>query len=358
MMKDFQYWPYDEVELSMLPEGSCVYVKTPWVKATVNIPEGDALIQASDLVKKFLANTITPLDLPLVSDFFEKLSEYPLAYVLPMNRISKGSDSSPRDKHTILPGVLDQKSPVDLLRQISGTAIPSFSSYRWSGSEIDFCDLDLPPWDWDHDSALAFSTTSEKLIDPISLHSVVRRFHYIDVVAHDDGSAIFAKAANLEQAKFRHLAGILVRQNHYVTLHCQESLIPAVSLAMHATPLVKSFIDQERGHDLILDAALKSMNLVAGDIPVSNITQMLMGLLHFAPIATLLESAGFSKAAKQVNRHMEINEAGSHHNVARGFLIEMQPCEREYAIEAMHIAELVTVIMNRVTKSAWQLALK
>ena len=73
------------------------------------------------------------------------------------------------------------------------------------------------------------------------------------------------------------------------------------------------------------------------------------------PMAKLLRKGGFDKAAKQVNHHKEINDSGDHENVALGFLTNMPLCSPEYAFEAIRIAELVSLVMTGVTRSALDL---
>ena len=70
------------------------------------------------------------------------------------------------------------------------------------------------------------------------------------------------------------------------------------------------------------------------------------------PLATLLKKGGFDEAAKQINRHMEINDVGEHENMGLQFLERMAPCSPEYVREALHLAEAVSVVMNSVTLSA------
>ncbi|MDQ3233835.1 MAG: hypothetical protein M3Q07_18615, partial [Pseudobdellovibrionaceae bacterium] len=178
---------------------------------------------------------------------------------------------------------------------------------------------------------------------------------------------------------YRRMVMLLVRQNHYVTEQCQASLAPALDLAGQAKDHVAGFMAAEKGHDLILGSALKSMTDDLSSLPVCLSTRTLMKLLKFVagrnllafamviemferssyesidPLASLLAKGGFDKAASLVNRHKEINDAGGHENIAASFLEFMAPCNPDYALEAMHLAELVSVISNSVTGSVWKL---
>jgi hypothetical protein len=168
----------------------------------------------------------------------------------------------------------------------------------------------------------------------------------------------------------------MVRQNHYITQRCRASLLPAIRTAQSAKPLVEAFIREENGHDRILEIALKSLVDDPESVPVSSQSKLVMHLLSWAgqrnflgfamavdcferstyedvdPLAQLLLKGGFEKAAKQVNRHKEINDAGEHENVACGLLRPMAPVSVPYATEALRIAELVTLAVNTVAQSA------
>jgi hypothetical protein len=161
-----------------------------------------------------------------------------------------------------------------------------------------------------------------------------------------------------------------------VTEQCHDSLLPALQIAGRSRPLVEKFIKDEKGHDRILALAMQSFAENPNQIPASDQTKVLMFLLRFAarknflafamainfferssyekidPMAKLLLKGGFEKAARQINRHMEINDAGEHENIACGFLQSMAPCDTDFALEAMRIAEAISLVMNTVPQSA------
>jgi hypothetical protein len=171
----------------------------------------------------------------------------------------------------------------------------------------------------------------------------------------------------------------MVRQNHYVTQQCRAALLPAAQLAGASRTEVEAFIKAEHGHDKILGVAMQALVADPEAVPVSTQTRALMRLLRFAagrnflafamavdfferssyeetdPLAKLLGRGGFDKAARQINRHMEINDAGGHENVSFGFLEHMGPVPAAYALEALRLAELVTLVMNSVPAAALDL---
>ena len=368
MTQEFMYWPYDEVTLSTSADGKTLMIDTPWIQA--KIPNEDPYREKFEiLADKFSQQSLGGEDLPLINWFFSQLSEYPLCYILPS---SKGEGDL--DQHTTQDSKLLNLSMKELL----ATILKSSSDTTFSQTDIDNVVkyMARTEWTWDTESAFAFSANQEK-IHPESIFSVARRFHILDVLDNDQGTEVFAKISELKGDEFVKAAGKLVRQNHYVTQHCRGALLPAKQLGKKAGPMVESFMKQEDGHDLILGAAMKSFAGDPENIPATSSTKALMRLLGYAagrnflgfamavdffersnyrdvdPMAELLIKGGFDKAAKQINRHMEINDAGGHENVACKFLEFMDLTSKDYALEALRIAELTTVVMNSITSSIY-----
>ena len=69
------------------------------------------------------------------------------------------------------------------------------------------------------------------------------------------------------------------------------------------------------------------------------------------PMAQLLMHGGFHKAAEFINLHMKINDDGDHENVAQKFLAPMELCDRDYALEAIRLMEILSLVMSSMTKS-------
>jgi len=365
------YWPYDEVTLKQGDAPNKISVTCPWLTATVTVPEDDCdAVQI--LVEKSARDSLAIEDLTLVQWLFVRLSQYPLAYVLPTPK--QGQDHHElQDRDIVAAG----------LKQILKKAVEAPRSQ----SDVTAFDIEeivaaLPRTDlnWDVDSALAFSRT-QKGIHPESLFSVARRYHLIDVLESNQASKNFDEIESLDPEHFALASAMMVRQNHYVTERCQEALTPALRIAQSATDAVQEFIQEENGHDKILGVALKSVGSDYANLPASLHTRMLMQLLQFAasrnflafaiavdfferstnqdsdPMAQLLQKGGFDKAARHIDRHKDINDAGGHENIAFGFLSNMDYCDEAYAIEALKIAEAVNLVMNHVSQSAMDLFL-
>jgi len=355
----FLYWPYDEVSLTASPDGKAVVAKTPWLEATVALTDENRA-DVLRLVEKFRSESLAAEDLPLVSWFFTGLADYPLSYILPAQKTGDGLDQPALQDNSLL--ALDLQG---LLQAALGSDHDAAAIAAQLGRS----------WDWDTDAALSFAMVDGK-VHPESVFSVARRYHTLDVVTLNEGSKTFEEIEKLEGERFAQAAGLMVRQNHYVTQQCKASLLPAVQTAGRARGQVERFIKEEDGHDKILNVAMTTLAKDPAAVPVSPLTRALMQLLRYAagrnflafamvvdfferstyedkdPLARLLAKGGFDKAARQINRHMDINDAGEHEKVACGFLAPMAPVDPYYAFEALRIAEAVSLVMNAVPQSA------
>ena len=349
-------WPYDEVSVRLDPEGAKASVTAPWLNATVDVT-ADTRDQVHELVEKLERQNLAAADLALVNWFFKDLDQYPFCYTLPTRK-----ESPELDRHERAEPLLALESVASLLRSTGIENPPDVGRSEWA-------------WDWN--AAAAFA--GAEAIHPESLFSVARRFHLVDLMDTCDSKGVFEEIKGLTGDDFARAASLMVRQNHYVTQQCRESLLPALETAKSARPLVERFIRDESGHDRILSAALQSFTEDPESIPVARHTECLMHLLRFAagrnflgfamaidfferssyeetdPLAQLLTKGGFEKAAAQINRHMKINDAGGHENVARGFLAHMAPCDPLYALEALRLAEVISLFVMSVPRAALEL---
>ena len=156
-------------------------------------------------------------------------------------------------------------------------------------------------------------------------------------------------------------------------MKCEPSLAPALETAQNARTEVRGFIRAEKGHDVILERAMKALGLSPDAVPVIDPVLVLMELfkviaernfLAFSmvvdmferssyrsedPLATLLLEGGLAKAAHQIDLHREINDSGGHENVGLGLLGSMAAVDQTYATEALRLAELATEVIHRVS---------
>lgn len=362
-MSNYIYWPYDEVSLDIQSSGN-VTLKTPWLEATTSTQAFNET-KLSQLCSKIDDKSLAAHDLGLVNDFFRFFHQYPVAYILPTEKNAPNLDT-----HTLLDRTL-------LGENFSETFERIFSSEEWNEQELLELKKVLPRmhWEWDSEAALSFASI-DGLVHPESLFSAVRRFHILELMSTDSGQEIMSLLDNVSPEHFREAVCRLVRQNHYVTEQCYGALKPSLALAQHAAPLIEKFMNEERGHDKILAKALSHVGVSAESVPVTVQTKALMYMLKYCatrnflafsmaidafersnyqeidPLAQLLLKGGFDKAAEFVNLHMKINDDGKHENIAAQFLLCMNLCDRDYALEALRLMEILSMLMCKISQSA------
>ncbi len=356
-------WPYDEVVIREAPSclNSEILVDSPWMKIFLRLTAGQQ-VRGNRLVQKFATKSLGPDDVPELNWLFRSLSKYPLCYLLPRNPWPQGLEDYCLKDQSLL-----GQSPAQFLR-----AALSASPHQIDLEVVAGHALFVGPWKWDAAGAIQFSQSPDG-IDPRSLFSVARRYNLLNCLENDETQSLFTFVRSLKSdpAQFNQAAALMVRQNHYVTERCRGALEPALENARGARGSVQAFIQAENGHDRLLKSALTKMGLEPGQVPVTSQAKILMDLLQFSaernflafamivdgfersayqdtdPLAQVLEDGGLRSAAQQINRHMEINDSGEHENVALNFLATMGPVGREYAQEAIQMAEITSNVMNQ-----------
>ncbi len=366
-MPEYFFWPYDEVVVERSGAGLCI--RSPWIEAQLPETEENSgeIHKLIDALKTGPASREAAL---LVSDYFEPLDAHSLCYILP-SALPEGLDA-PISKAELR----DLNFSQMLCAAIAASeALSPDDKLKLSADLLDSRLMDEVSWNWDGEAAQAFAALGESF-HPQSLLSVARRYHLLSLMHLDRGRDVFASIRQMPEEGFRRAVLSLVRQNHYVTVKCSSSLEPAIAQSGRARPRVEAFMREEQGHDRILGRALEALGAVPEEVPVSVETRILMCLLEFAaqrnflafaiavefferrgyesedPLAELLGSRGFDAAAKWLNQHKKINDAGEHHATARGFLEWMAPVSSDYAMEALRLAEAISRLMAQVSQSA------
>lgn len=341
-MNHLAYWPYDELTISRADRPNGFVFRTPWLDVTMEVGEGRAQ-EISSLAERFSAGRVGPEILREVSALFSQLQDYPLSYILPRTNWRAPGDAKP-DLHALR------------------STLPETADSPRSGQ-------------WDFDSAIQFSS-GRSGIDPLSLFSVVRRFHLLDSVQRNKTGELleFLKKIKDDAGHFANACALTTKQNEYVTQECNASLEPALAIAGTAEGRVRDFIKAEMGHDKLLGRAMAAFSNVSPEyLQVLPPTNAIMDLLKFAaqnhflgfcmivdmfersaytdrdPFSKVLEDGGLLDAAKQIEIHKKINDSGSHENVVLGFLEYMGPIEKNYAIEALRIAERATELLHSIS---------
>ena len=71
-------------------------------------------------------------------------------------------------------------------------------------------------------------------------------------------------------------------------------------------------------------------------------------------LAELLKTGGMHQSAKGLDRHMQINDAGDHENVALSFIEYMAPVSKGYLQEALQICELTSRLMTQQVAACYK----
>ena len=348
----YKYWPYDESRFYVEDAAMGAFrIETPWLITRLQVaaasPEFNALLQ---MVEN--RENIDVRDMLLVSQILAELAKYPIAYQLPRRDESFGQDNHqahPRTYHD---------NPSELGRSM-GIVNPG----------------DVPKnWLWDHEAALTFATcgrAGEEKYDPLCLLSIARRFHYIDM-AENKMDILYRKIENLEDPKDRRAAlAIAVRQNHYVTEKCQQALEPALTTAQSQAAQIQEYMAEEKGHDKMLAASLEALGLTPEQVPVTASIKMLMHIfeqsartnfLGFCLSLDFFETPDFKetdslakalarnnadKASRALQSRKNINAHGEHEGFPSRLLEAMAPVNKEYALQALRMAELVSSYMTQ-----------
>lgn len=355
-----KYWPYDEVSIYKNPQHeSQVIFSAPWLKVQIQIDPAQ-MPKVEKILVKLSDQTATFADLEEISWLMTGVAKYPFAYVLPR------PENSGSDQHELIEN-LSLENPKSALKELlKNTAFPkSLSAVLEQLSD---------QWTWDTNTALGFSQTPHGH-DPASLFSIARRFHLLNDLENNKTADLFKLMSTLtkDSQKFRQGSALIMRQNHHITIQCEQVLRAALPLAQNAEEAILEFIQAESGHHQIIEKGMNHLGFKSEDIEVLDCVQILMelferigqvNLLAFSmvvdvferssyqkedPFAHLLVQGGQDKAAKQMDIHRDINDAGEHENVALSFLEPIQAIPAGYAAQSLHLAELLTQVIHLVS---------
>lgn len=355
-----RYWPYEEVKASRDSNFPARFVfSAPWLTFYVDVDSDDAS-RAEQIIRKWSEGSVGTNDIAEINWLFASVAEYPVAYILPRAEIFGA------DNHQVLNPRLRLESPAKLLEEL--LPISEHPNVANVAAKLS------TKWTWDVDAALEFSNAHNG-VDPESIFSVARRYHLLNDLESNKTLHLFSYVSSLEKPsfKFRNAAALILRQNHYVTEKCDSVLRPALKLAQTGQDELNEFMRAESGHDRLLERALKSMGVEPNTLPILKSIIVLMDVFGAAarrnflgfsmivdiferssytrrdPLAELLAKGGQLAAAKQIERHREINDSGGHENAALSFLNHMRSVDAQYAIEALRLAELVTLVAHLVS---------
>ncbi|MES2768724.1 MAG: hypothetical protein V4596_06210 [Bdellovibrionota bacterium] len=351
------FWPYDEVRMKGDTQDlNKFYLTCPWLSFQFKI-ESPLNLELRSVIKKLESEMIDQECFQVLNQVFSQISDYPVAYCLPRK------ENFGTDTHELQEKKLNLENPQKSFEDL----FPHYKS---------FAQNQLPAeWSWDVEQTLEFTKTKGGY-DPLSLFSVLRRFHLLNDLEFNETGKLFQHLTDLsnDPEKLKKSTALVLRQNHYVTTRCKEVLSAAIPIAQSVKKEIEEFIEAEAGHDRIIMKGLKTLNPNPENIAVLEASTVLMDLFKFIaqrnllafsavvdvfertsyreedPLASILKKEGMHEASRMVDIHREINDKGDHENVALKFLSAMKPVSREYAIETLRVAELNTLVVHQNSK--------
>ena len=360
-----KYWPYDEVQISRdLALSNRFIFDSPWLTHQFSVDES-VQDRINEIVQKLATAQASASDIDDISWLLETVKTLPFAYILPRSQIEAD------DTHEVIDIPRIHDSPDKMLLSLL-TETDSKEDLNTITEELKKIN-----WTWDTDAVQDFSKCKDGF-DPESVFSVVRRFHLLNDIENNKTQDLLNYLSTLDKNSdaFKFCNAVVIRQNHHITKICEQVISAGLNTAQSSKSAVLEFIEAESGHDKILEVALKAMGRTPADIPVLSCVTVLMELfqaiaeknflafsmvvdvferssyLNEDPLATVLSQGGEEKAAYQLNAHRDINEKGGHENVAIGFLQNMRAVDQDYLIEAVKMAELLTLVIHMVSKDS------
>lgn len=350
MKNAVQCLPYEEVSLSFINNTTYV-VHAPWLAMQTTIETSD---ETSRTLAAFAKQDFSQIDPKILSNFLSQLN-------LPFNYILPSYSSTSTDNHRTLPQL-----PISV-QKLSKKQLREFLNLESSLA-------DDSEWNWDADAILEFSKIYNAY-DPAALLSVVRRFHLLDCTDKDQTGNLYdyCKTLSIDNNAIQKMLATIVYQNYYVTAECQNSLAPALSLSKSAFSKLNDFMDDEKGHDLLLLRALSALQTSPEHLYLSNSTKNIMSILkqlgstsflgfclaidffekpsfdEVDPLTELLRHFHHDIAASCLQKHKTINDDGGHECISLDLLSHMNLVDKDYALFAIRLSEVLTDEMTSVT---------
>ncbi len=340
-------WPYDELEIEPDPQPNTFNFKTPWAQVRVEFEPRytNSVSEIADIIRS--GPDITKVQ--EVSWLMGQLVRFPFYYILPRHPVKEKiscctTHASPSQFLSTLGVVLD-------------------------------CQLNSE-WEWGTEGVLTFTQSTEKgYFDPLSVLTLCRRFHFLNVGERDVSRELYRNLDRLKASskQFSFACALIIRQNHYITEICTDVLRPALKISKRAKQNVADFIASEKGHDIILKRALNAMGYDPSQLPVLNHVKALMqvfkiaagkNFLAFSIITDMFEAKsfetncffsdylsenGYAKAASYLSKHKNINHNEGHEQVSFEFLKVQDPVSQQDALEALYFAESMSLLVSELS---------
>lgn len=350
-MKKVECIPYEELSIKSIDDGNYI-IETPWLsrQIKINTSSHNPILKTLNAIA---TSNSKQIDHIVLSDFLKQLN-------LPINYIAPAENLTATDIHSN-----------ENLKQFNTLTKSEFRNLLNLKSNHKNNE-----WNWDTDAILDFSKISTDQYSPQTILSIARRFHLLDCVENDKTYELYEyckSPAMTNNSNIDEKLATIVYQNYYVTAMCQSSLSAAENSAQNAKSDLHNFMQDEDGHDLLMMRAVHSLQKQTDQIYLAQSTKNIMSLLKQSgqynflsfciaidffekpnfdetdPLADLLLFHQKIVAADCLQKHKNINDDGKHDSIALQFLKPMKPINRDSALFAIRLAEILTDEMTSVT---------
>jgi hypothetical protein len=258
-------------------------------------------------------------------------------------------------------------SPLEFLNNVLGIRI--------SAELKDYFNTNV--WNINARYILEKSALSDDLFDPVSIYCMLRHQKYLEVQGEKEEDSLIdlLKQNETNKARFLNIIVQMLKHNYYVTSQCQNSIRDAQDRLDAPRALVAEFVQEERGHDLILAKAVASLGMDPNMLVYYQESILMMKCLKWAssnqngftafcclleqfegssfdeidPRADYLKNfKGYEIAAECIQKHHRINVSGEHFSVGMKFLEHYKPVKWNEAYYSIRLFEIMNKLTDRI----------
>lgn len=332
-----------------------LYVQLPWASGSIYLPK----CKAQDIRFGDLCEVANLLNNNMRLNIDELLS-FPFAQF----------NARPMNSFAEFPLTTRVFSP-----ETSLTDMLEFFHYPLS-QRFAFWDKRSLEWQWNPVSfeQLCCLPTSE-FYDPLSIYTQIRRLRNIPQARNSFSAQLndeLCMLAKTDEGKFFDLVLQLLTQAYYITLHCEESLYPAIAGCPFFADELKQYIKEEVGHHHLVARSLQALEVGLEEAVqfVFPETIVIMQLLRHAaqyypvafaclvgafeqsaqyesdPLADLILKTSRPQVAKGIALHFRINKEGNHSEVGLSLCKKLPAYSYDELIAAIRISEMMSILFE------------
>lgn len=349
------YIPYNNMSVQWRADREGFQLFLPWVSLDIDVlPDEKAWVE--EAIDSLHSNPYHPT----VQKFLEQLKDYTVAYVASRKKEEFGVVGDVTFKE--ISNQQQFKSPHTLAQSLDQDAYQEIQEA-------------LPPqWEWPIEEVLRVSKIAgSNLYDPLTIVTyLVGQRLASESFSEELRKELPQKLDRLrikDEDRFFEVMKTLIRQTHYITNTFEKCMSLSLDSFQQARELIIGFIEEEKGHDRLMEASLRELgcnnpNLLkpfATTTLVMNIFKwaasysplaftLLIGYFEGAdyqdtdPLAEVLKVSSKPKAARGYALHHEINKNEQHNTMITELANYLEPQSENQIICAAHILELAVIL--------------